>query len=122
MPCDCELDQAKRWVRSRAWGVVTLAEGLAMRQKFLSDPGFSPDFYQLFDGREVTRVALTAAEIGHLAKDPVFSPRSRRAFVAPTRETYDLARMYQIYRGINAGSELMRTFRTMEEAEKWLEE
>jgi hypothetical protein len=120
MPCDCELDLERRWVRTRAWGVVTLAEGLAMRQKFLSDPNFSADFYQIVDGRDVTRVAITAAEIGALAKDTVFSPRSRRAFVAPRQDTYDFARTFQLIRGINAGSELMRVFKTMEEAEAWL--
>jgi len=93
-----------------------------MRQKFLTHPAFSPTFYQLFDGREVTRVALTAVEIGLLATDAVFSPRSRRAFVAPTRETLDLARTYQVFRSINAGREEMRIFRTMEDAERWLEE
>jgi hypothetical protein len=122
MPCDCEVDAERRWVRARAWGVVTYAEAMAMRAKFLSDPNFSEDFYQIIDGRDVTRMAITPAEIGQMAKDKVFSPRSRRTMVAPTRDTYDFARMYQLFRGINAGSEMMRVFKTMEEAEKWLAE
>ncbi|MGA1984601.1 MAG: hypothetical protein ABSG84_19315 [Acidobacteriaceae bacterium] len=122
MPCDCELDLERRWVRVRAWGVVTYAEGLAMRKKFLSDPRFSPDFYQIIDGREVTRIALTTVEIADMAKDAVFNPRSRRAMVAPTRDTFDFARTFQLFRGINAGSELIRVFKTVEEAEKWLAE
>lgn len=120
MPCDCEVDVERRWVRSRAWGVLTLAEGLAMRHKFMTHPAFTPDFYQLFDARDVTRIAITAVETGELAKDRVFSPQSRRAFVVPSREAHDFARMYQLFRGINAGSELIRTFRTIEEAEQWL--
>lgn len=122
MPCDCDLDQERRWVRVRAWGVVTYAEGMAMRKKFVSDPNFNPDFYQVVDGREVTRVALTAAEIGEMARDTVFSKKSRRAFVAPTRDTFDFAQTFKLFRGINAGSELLRVFRTIEEAEAWLGE
>jgi hypothetical protein len=122
MPCDCELDLERRWVRGRAWGVVTYAEVLAARKKFLSDPDFRPDFRQLYDGREVTRMALTASEVGQLAMNPLFGPGTRRAFVTPTRETYGVMRLYQIYRAVNAGKEQIRLFRTLEEAEAWLSE
>lgn len=120
MPCDCELDLERRWVRARAWGVVTLADAMANRKKFMSDPEFRPDFCQLYDGREVTRLVLTASEVGHLAIDTVFGPGTRRAFVTPTHETYGLMRLYQIYRAVNAGKEQIRLFRTLEEAEAWL--
>jgi hypothetical protein len=122
MPCDCELDLEKRWVRARAWGVVTFADAMANRRKFTSDPGFRPDFRQLYDGREVTKLALTASEIGQLAVDTVFGPGTRRAFVTPTQETYGLLRLYQIYRAVNAGKEQIRLCRTMDEAVAWLGE
>lgn len=112
----------RRWVRARAWGVVTYADAMWVRKKFTGDPRFEPDFYQLYDGRDVTRMALTASEIGTLAMGTVFGARSRRAFVAPLRQVYELMRMFQIYRGINAGPEQIRLFRTMEEAEAWLSE
>src|ERR1035438_3885575 len=48
MPCDCELDLERRWVRARAWGVVTLADAMENRKKFMSLPGFEPDFWQLY--------------------------------------------------------------------------
>jgi hypothetical protein len=120
MPCDCELDLEKRWVRGRAWGVVTVAEIVATRKKFMSDAGFRPDFRQLYDGREVTKLALTASEVGQLAMDTMFAPGTRRAFVTPTHETYGLMRLYQIYRAVNAGKEQILLCRTMEEAEAWL--
>jgi len=109
-------------VRARAWGVVTYAEALANRGKFMSDPGFRLDFHQLYDGREVTKLALTASEVGQLAIETVFGATSRRAFVTPTQETYGLMRLYQIYRAVNAGKEQIRLFRTMDEAEAWLAE
>jgi hypothetical protein len=121
MPCECELDLVKRWVRCRAWGIVTYDEGIAARRKFTSDPNFSPDFNQIYDAREVTRLAITAAEIGVLARDDVFGPGSRRAMVAPRTDTYSFGRTFQLYRQINAGKEQIKLFRTIEEAEAWLD-
>src|SRR6266702_1954488 len=120
MPCEFELDLERRWVRARAWGLITFDEGMATRLKFLNDPNFSPDFCQIYDAREVTRIALTASQDGELARASMFSARSRRAFVAPRSDTYGLARMYQTYRQINAGEEQIRIFRSMDAAEAWL--
>ena len=120
MPCDYEFNLDRRWLRCRAWGVVTFAEGMANRERFTSDPSFSPDFDQIYDGRDVTRVAITASETGILARDAVFSAKSRRAFVAPRTDTYSFARTFQLYRQINAGKENIRLFRTVEDAEAWL--
>lgn len=122
MPCDCELDLDRRLVRCRAWGVVTYDEAMATRRKFLSDPNFSPDFDQIYDGRDVTRIAISASDTGKLAMDAVFSAKARRALIAPSRDTYDFGRMLQIYRGINAHKDQLRLFRTIEEAEAWLAE
>jgi len=120
MPCDCELDPVRRWVRCRAWGVVTYNEGIATRCKFTSDPNFSPDFNQLYDFSDATRIGLTASEIGLLARDDVFGSGSRRAMVAPRTDTYGFGRTFQLYRQINAGKEQIKLFRTLEEAEAWL--
>ena len=120
MPCDCELDLERRWVRARAWGAVTYDEVMATRRKFTSDPEFTPYFCQLYDGRDVTRLALTASQVGELARATLFGPGSRRAFVAPTRETYGVVRLFKIYREINAGREKIDLFRSIEEAEAWL--
>jgi hypothetical protein len=120
MPCDCELDLERRWVRCRAWGIVTYEEGIAMRHKFTSDPSFSPDFNQLFDFSDATRLAITASEIGLLARDDVFGSGSSRAMVAPRTDTYGFGRTFHLYRQINAGKERIRIFRTIEEAEAWL--
>ena len=121
MPCDYELDLERRRVLCRAWGVVTYDDAMATRRKFLSDPDFSPDFDQIYDGSEVTRLAISASETGLLAMDPVFSEKSRRAMVAPRRDTYDFGRMFKLYRGINAHKDQLQLFRTREEAEAWLD-
>lgn len=121
MPCDYELDLQRRWIRCRAWGTVTFAEGIENRRRFTSDPNFSPDFHQIYDGSDVTRLIITASETGLLALDTIFSPKSRRAFVAPRSDTYSFARTFQLYRQINAGKDQIRLFRTIEDAEAWLE-
>jgi len=120
MPCDCELDLNLRCVKVRAFGVLTLDEMMAARRKFTNDPDFRPDFYQLYDVSAVTRTTLTASEVGKLANATIFSPSSRRAVVAPGGETYGLARLFQIYRELNAGREPIKVFRSIEEAEAWL--
>jgi len=120
MPSDCELDLERRWVKVTASGVLTYEDMVATRKKFSSNPNFRPDFYQIYDVRYVTRTTLTASQIGELAKAKIFNPSSRRAVVAPGGETYGLARMFQIYRGLNHGTEEIKLFRSVEEAEAWL--
>ena len=120
MPCDAEVDLTLRRVKARASGIVTYDEIVAARRKFTSDPNFRPDFSQLYDGRDVTRLALTASEIAKLAAEDTFGAASRRAFVAPTRETYALMRLYQTYRQLNAGKEQIKLFSSILEAEAWL--
>ena len=120
MPCACELDLERRWVRCRAWGVVTYDEAIAARRKFTSDPNFAPNFAQIYDASEVTRMTFSGAEIGLLARDAVFEPGSRRALVAPHRETYNFGRSFLLYHQINANKQQIKLFRTVAEAETWL--
>jgi hypothetical protein len=121
MPCDCELDLSRRWVKVRASGLLTYAEVMTARLKFTGHPHFMPDFFQLYDVREVTRASLTASEVIELAKAPIFAPTARRACVTTNGETYGIARMFQIYRSVNDGKEQIRLFRSIEAAEAWLD-
>ena len=120
MPCDCELDLGRRLVRACAWGTVTYDEVMATRRKFTSDPNFKPDFNQIYDGRGVTRINITASEIGLLAMDDVFGPTSRRALIAPRSDTFAFGRTFHLYRQINAGKEQIKIVHSLEEAEAWL--
>jgi hypothetical protein len=93
---------------------------MATRRKFAGDPNFKPDFFQLYDVRDVTRASLTASEVIELAKTPIFAPDARRACITTNGETYGIARMFQIYRELNGGNEQIRLFRSIEAAEAWL--
>jgi hypothetical protein len=121
MPCECELDLSRRWVKVRASGLLTYAEVVAARKKFTGHPDFVSDFFQLYDVREVTRIALTPAEVIELAKAPIFAPTARRACITTNGETYGIARMFQIYRSVNDGKEQIKLFQSIEAAEAWLD-
>ena len=120
MPCESELDLARRWVKIRAWGLLTFDEIMAARRKFTTDPNFKADFFQLYDVREVTHAPLTATEVMELAKAALFAPSSRRAFVATTAEADGILKIFQIFREVNFGKEQIRQFRSIEDAEAWL--
>ena len=51
----------------RGWGVFTLADVVAARDRMIADPDFSPGMKQLVDAREVQEVKITAAEARQFA-------------------------------------------------------
>lgn len=114
------VDTQRRLVTIRVSGGITYAEVMAARRAFTNHSGFHPDFFQLIDLREVTQIGLSGEEIRKLAVIAVFSPSSRRAIVTPRDEAFGLARMFAIYREINNGREQIEVFRSIEEAEAWL--
>jgi hypothetical protein len=121
MPCDYEIDLANRVVRARAWGVLTCAEAAATRTRFAGDPAFRPDFSQLYDFREVTRVDMTGEEIRDFARFSPFAPGARRAAVATQSAVYGVLRMLGIQREVSGGQDEIRIFKSLEDAVKWLE-
>jgi len=121
MPWSCEIDPDLRLVRSRAWGVLTHDEITALRLRYAGDPAFRADFSQLFDLRDVTSISATLDELQEVASHTAFGPGTRRAFVATNPVPYAFSRMYEAYREFNGGQEQIEVFRSLEDAEKWLE-
>lgn len=118
MPTDYTLDPARTLVRSRAWGVLTDEES---RQHYLTlkdDPAFRSDFRQLCDLRGVTSLEASSETLRALARESIFAPGTRRAFVAEEDEHFGLARMLQVFCDIE-GSEV-GVFRSLQDAEAWL--
>jgi hypothetical protein len=120
MPSECEIDVPDRLVRCRAWGAVTHADITETRLKFTRDPAFHPDFFQLYDLREVTNTDIAADEIRDLASYAPFSHDVRRAIVAPQDAVYGVARMFALRREASGGQEQIRVFRSLAEANIWL--
>lgn len=83
------------------------------------DPVFRPGYRQLCDLRGITALDVSTAFLQTLAQVSIFSRSSRRAFVATDDFTFGVARMLQSFcehEGREVG-----VFRTLEEAEAWLD-
>lgn len=120
MPSAYEIDLKRRLVRSRAWGVLTHDDVMATRLEMERDPAFRPDFSQVYDFREVSPAAMSAARVRELAGYSTFGPGSRRAFVATHDVVYGLLRLYALEREALGGKERMAVFRSIEDAKAWL--
>ena len=83
-----------------------------------ANPSFKPSFSEIVDLREVEEVDLQADGFLKLADeiDP-FSPDAKRAFVAKSPVQNHAARMHKILRT----QRNIEIFRTIEEAERWIE-
>ena len=88
-------------------------------QQLRANASFDPTFSEIVDLTRVEGVSLSGEDILRLADhiDP-FSSGSYRAFITKDAAQTHLARMYQISR--MAGDKI-RSFPSMEEAEKWIQ-
>ena len=120
MPASYKVDKEQRWVHTMIWGEVSLADVLSALEKGLMDPEVDPNFAEIVDLSEVTRMNLSADEMSVLAQKSVFSPNARRAIVVPDNDhVFGLARMYEILRELQ-GETGIRIFHTLDEALSWV--
>jgi hypothetical protein len=119
MPADFYIDRDQRMVFSKGLGVCGYADMAGHMEGLLQEPDFDPEFNQLLDAREITKLELTHAEIRELAKRTIFSPLSRRAIVVASDVHFGLGRMFGTYREIK-GETGIQVFREMAQALKWL--
>jgi hypothetical protein len=120
MPADYRIDTAKRRVFSEATGHLTYDDLKGHMNRLSRDPKFDPAFFQIIDFRGVTTFDLRAEDVITLAAVRVFSPQSKRAFVAPEAVKFGLARMYESYRAPK-GDRAIRVFQDYDEAAAWLD-
>jgi hypothetical protein len=118
MPARFHVDAERRLVTVKFDRHVGVPEVLEYLEQLKADPAFDPEFAELVDLTQVvnTEVDFQAAMTIARDKDP-FSRKAMRAFVAPTTETLESVRRYDMARG-NDGS--ISVFRTVEEARRWL--
>jgi hypothetical protein len=119
MPADFFIDAQRGIVYSKATGVFGRIEAMDHMTRLLRHPDFWPEFNQLADFREITDLALSNAEVKDLARQVVFSARSKRAFVVATDLQFGLSRMFGAFREM-AGEPGVMTFKSMAEALSWL--
>ena len=119
MPAYFRIDKDRRLVMSTLSGVFTLADGLGHQEKLLKDLDFDPNFSQLLDCTQVTRVELGPIELRRLAQRSTFSPDSRRAILVNNDLVFGFARMFVMFREA-AGEKGIRIFRDLDEALYWV--
>jgi hypothetical protein len=119
MPAKYIIDAKHRVVFSKGLGVFTYREALDYMQQLFNDESFRPEYNQVVDCREATKVELTGEQVRDLAIRSRFSLASRRAFVVSTDIQFGLSRMFAAYRENKAGGAI-EVFHSMAEALGWL--
>jgi hypothetical protein len=114
------IDKHRRLIVTTAEGCVMFDDCKDHQDRLLADPDFDVTFDQLIDTTPATKFDISAAEARILAERRVFSPDSRRAFVATKPHIYGLGRMMAIYHEDLAYAHA-HVFYSMDEALKWLE-
>jgi hypothetical protein len=114
------IDKQRRLILTTAEGRVTFDDVRDHQGRLLADPDFDASFDQLIDATAATKFEISADQARILAKRCIFSPKSRRAFVATEPHIFGLGRMMEIYReGLEYAD--VHVFYSMDEALKWLE-
>ncbi len=125
MPITIEIDAGNRLILARITGVLTHEDILAYQHDVWSRPELA-GFDELIDVSAVERIAFESSRrVGEIAElavemDSKDNP-TRLAIVAPTPESYGMARMYQTYRETTpGGTKTVMVFHTVPEAWAWL--
>ncbi len=119
MPATYTIDKGKRLVLSIGTGVLTANDMWTHQKQLVNDKDFDPNFSQLGDFTRVTEIAFTADDVRRFAERSIFSPQSRRAFVATTDALYGMVRMFELLRDVR-GEGQIRVFRDRDAALDWL--
>ncbi len=118
MPAQFAINKDYRIVFSRGVGVITFSDVIAHMDKLQADPEFSPEFNQIVDFTDVTQLELSVTQIEELSKRNIFSPRSRRGYVAVADLHFGLGRMFASLREAQGETGII-VFREMPPAVIW---
>ncbi len=120
MPVSYRIDKPLWLVFTTAEGVLTVQDILTHQHRLRDDPDFGPSYDQLIDLRDVIEFSVSGAEMRTISAHHLFNERSRRAIVAEAKITFGMARMYQMLRETYGKPDVVRVFRDMAEARRWL--
>lgn len=122
VPISYRIDQERRLVLTRAWGVLTDDDIINHKERLARDPEFDPVIPQLTDARDIEQFAVTIAGVhAMIAHDAAHASRRaghRLALVVGTDEVFGMARMYELMGERSDNS--VAVFRTIADAETWL--
>ncbi len=118
MPIGYQIDEMRRFVLCTASGTVTEQELAAHRHKLSQDASLRPDFRQLFDLTEVTRLDITQEALSSFPSSKSFGTGARRAFVTGPADDPQLS---DFFLHLREGSDNeIRFFKTIPDAMQWL--
>ena len=117
---DYTLDKERQLVISVASGRLSFTEVRAHQDRLLADPNFKPEFNQLLDGRTITDLDMTVDEARLLARRPLFSDKTRRAWVSPSPAIYGMGRLMATHNEYSVAKSQVRVFYDLASAMEWL--
>ena len=119
MPASYKVDKERRLVMSCGSGALTREDILGHQERLSKDPDFDPDFSQLADVTQVTKVELSTQDMQTISQRHLFSRHSRRAILVKNDLQFGLARMIEVYRE-SVDETGLRVFRDINEALEWV--
>lgn len=120
MPFHYVIDKQRQLVISTASDVVTFAEVLAHQGGLLNDPDFNPQFNQFLDATKVTSLDISIDEAKTVARRPLFSPTSRRAWVSTNPAIFGMGRLIAAYNEMSSAASQIHIFSELSPALRWL--
>ena len=119
MPAFHKIDVKHKLVMTTTAGVFNLADGLAHQDQILKDPDFDPNYSQLVNFTNASKVDLSADDVRRLAERRVFWQCARRAILVADDLGFGFARMFEMLRE-DAGDNNIRVFRSLDDAIEWI--
>jgi len=119
LPASYKVDKERRLVMSCGSGALTREDILGHQERLSKDPDFDPDFSQLADVTQVTKVELSTQDMQTISQRHLFSRHSRRAILVKNDLQFGLARMIEVYRE-SVDETGLRVFRDINEALEWV--
>ena len=118
MPASYLIDDRRRTIFSRAWGVLTDGGVISHNRTLIQDPRFRAEYCRLADFREVTELRVSADVIQREAALLALAPTSRRAFVVSTDLAFGFARMFQLAGAVP--DDALQVVRDLESGMAWI--
>jgi len=120
MPIRYTIDTARRVVVSTGKDRLTYVEVRDHQDRLIVDRRFDPTFNQLIDLTTLTDLAISTEEAQKIATRRLFSPTSRRAYVAIRPHIFGIGRLMQAHHDLAGRKSEVEIFDDLDQAKKWL--
>ena len=118
LPSSYSIDPGRRLVTTRIWGTATDEDVLGHNRRLRADALFDPTYRQLADMSEISEILVNTSTIEEISRGQLFTPGTKRAFVASDDAVFGLLRKYELH--ADSLGQTVRVFRDRKAAEAWL--